>query len=120
MATFLCATLTDGVAQSDFLFLQHSRELGNGVWIVASRSAGVSQDLLPSPPGASRAELMTSGWVIRPLRDQPGMCDIVYVVQADVGALPETGAQLLHLCAAFFAHARVAQCSTWRPNSSPC
>jgi hypothetical protein len=77
----------------DLLFMQHTRELGAGVWIVASRSAGVSQDLVPPAQGCSRAELLTSGWVVRPLKD--GRCEIVYIVQADLGNLPETVINIL-------------------------
>jgi hypothetical protein len=72
----------------DFLFLQHVRELGDGVWIIASRSAGVNQSLISSPPGAERGELLNSGYVVRPRKG--GMCDICYVVQVELGSIPET------------------------------
>lgn len=72
----------------DFLFLQHSRELADGVWIIASRSAGVEQSLVPCPPGAQRAYVLNSGFVIKPRAG--GMCDITYVVQADLSGVPET------------------------------
>jgi hypothetical protein len=77
----------------DLLYLQHSRKIGlDGTYVVASRSAGVLQDntLVAVPEGAIRATLHTSGYVIRPLRDDLGNCEVTYVVQCDTGALPTT------------------------------
>lgn len=64
----------------DLLYMQHSREIANGVYVVASRSAGVLQDdsLMPVPPGALRGTLHTSGYVIRPLRDELGNCEVSF------------------------------------------
>jgi hypothetical protein len=61
----------------DLLYLQHSRKLTDGSFIVASRSAGVLQDdtLVPLPEGCIRATLHTSGYVIRPLNDELGNCE---------------------------------------------
>ena len=71
----------------DLLYMQHSRELANGVFVVASRSAGVLQDdtLKPVAEGALRGTLHTSGYVIRPLEeDARGLCEVTFVTQADV------------------------------------
>lgn len=72
----------------DLLFLQHARELGDGVWVIASRSDGADQNLVPSPAGAQRALVMNSGFVLRPRAG--GMCDICYVVQVELGNIPES------------------------------
>jgi hypothetical protein len=68
----------------DVLYMQHTRRLGN-THVVASRSAGVLQTLIPSPPGAVRATLHTSGYVVRPADDELGTCEVTYVVQFDSG-----------------------------------
>jgi hypothetical protein len=69
----------------DVLYMQHTRRLGNNTHVVASRSAGVLQTLIPSPPGAVRATLHTSGYVVRPADDELGTCEVTYVVQFDSG-----------------------------------
>lgn len=74
----------------DLLWMQHSREMANGIFVVASRSAGVVQDdsLVPVPRGAIRATLHTSGYVIRPLNDELGNCEVSFVTQVDVRGMP--------------------------------
>lgn len=68
----------------DVLYMQHSRRLGQ-THVVASRSAGVLQALVPCPSGALRATLHTSGYVVRPMDEERGTCEVTYVVQFDAG-----------------------------------
>ena len=70
----------------DFLYMQHSRRLPDGTYVVASRSAGVLQDnTLVAVPGAVGRTLHASGYVIRPLNDDLGTCEVTYVVHGDLG-----------------------------------
>ncbi len=41
--------------------------------------------MVPVPEGAVRATLHASGYVIRPLQDELGTCEVTYVVQLDTG-----------------------------------